>query len=88
MKNKEMLERLRRQYPHLKRPGRDPVEDTEEYKNIEDELQRELDEIFKDSPRRLGFCHVYWATKKRILKEKYGIDWKSPKEMNPGVIYD
>ena len=85
MSNSEFLEELRKKCPNR---GRDPVEDTEEYKKIEPELQRELDEIFKNKPRMLGFCHVYWGTKKRILKEKYGIDWKSPQELNPGVIYD
>ena len=36
----------------------------------------------------LGFCHLFWHTKKRILKEKYGVDWKTPAEENPGVMYD
>ena len=36
----------------------------------------------------LGYCHSYWAAKKRILKEEYGIDWKSPSELNPGVLFD
>ena len=36
----------------------------------------------------LGYCHRYWALKKQILKREYGIDWKSPAELNPGVIFD
>lgn len=36
----------------------------------------------------MGFCHIYWPTRKRILKEKYNIDWKTPPEENPGVLYD
>ena len=38
--------------------------------------------------RGMGFCHSYWATKKSILKDKYGIDWKSPAEMNPQTCFD
>ena len=36
----------------------------------------------------LGYCHSYWAEKKRILKEDYGIDWKTPGELNPEVLFD
>jgi hypothetical protein len=36
----------------------------------------------------LGFCHIFWWTKKRILKEKYGVDWKTPAEEKPGVMFD
>lgn len=31
----------------------------------------------------IGSCHVYWGEQKRILKEKYGIDWETPSEENP-----
>jgi hypothetical protein len=37
---------------------------------------------------RLGSCHWIWAEKKRILKEKYGIIWYAPSEVNPDCIYD
>ena len=36
----------------------------------------------------LGYCHKYWAVKKRILKEEYGIDWLSPAEKESGVSFD
>lgn len=39
-------------------------------------------------PRRMGFCHLYWSTKKRILKVQFGIDWKTPAEMNPDMCFD
>ncbi len=42
----------------------------------------------EDHKRRMGFCHLYWRTKKRILKEEFGIDWKAPAEMNPSVMFD
>ena len=37
---------------------------------------------------QLGSCHWIWAEKKRILKEKYGIIWYAPFEVNPDCIYD
>ena len=36
----------------------------------------------------LGDIHIYWTEKKRILKEKYNIDWKTPQERNPDARWD
>jgi hypothetical protein len=69
---------------------RDPVEETPEYLAIADEVDKLIKEHFSDelgSPR-LGMCHCVWAYKKRILKTKYGIDWRSPAEMNPLTLFD
>lgn len=46
-----------------------------------------LDEEFKDKMGR-GYCHEYWRRKKQLLKEMYNIDWSSPAELNPGVLFD
>ena len=35
----------------------------------------------------LGFCHVFWRTKKRILRERYGMDWRTPAELNQ-IVFD
>ena len=35
-----------------------------------------------------GICFIYWSIKKDILKEKYNIEWHSPPELNPQVIFD
>jgi len=37
---------------------------------------------------QLGCCHRLWDMQKTILKEKYGITWYSPDELNPEIIYD
>lgn len=37
---------------------------------------------------QLGCCHTLWALQKRILKEKYGITWYTPSELNPVVKFD
>jgi len=36
----------------------------------------------------MGDCHIYWEEKKRILKEKYNIDWKSPQDRMPHAKFD
>lgn len=69
---------------HLKH---DPVEDTEEYLNILDELERHLYYRLKDEPHGMGFCFRYWQTKREMLRE-YHIKWRSPAEMNPDVHFD
>lgn len=68
----------------------DPIEDDPKYKNVFEIIDAEVDENLKDNPMRggMGFCHVFWETKKKILKEKYGIPWKSPAEMNPHILFD
>ena len=35
-----------------------------------------------------GLCFDYWSIKKRILKEKYNIEWHSPADLNPRVRFD
>ena len=35
-----------------------------------------------------GACHLHWKTKKEVYKKYYGIDWKSPAELNPHTRYD
>ncbi len=65
----------------------DPIEQTPQYKAIEDELEQAIeDEIGSGSYR--GKCHLYWHTKKRILREKYHMEWHSPAELNPRVKFD
>jgi hypothetical protein len=33
-------------------------------------------------------CHLYWGQLKRLLKERHGVDWLSPAEMNPYHRFD
>ena len=48
-----------------------------------------------DNPERaadvlsqIGSCHRLWAIQKQILKEKYGITWYTPAELNPEILFD
>ena len=70
---------------HLKR---DPVEWSSAYEKVIDELERLVEEELEDHPRGMGFCFAYWSAKEHVLRTKFGIDWRSPSEMNPGVMFD
>ncbi len=65
----------------------DPIEDSEAYLAVIDEVERRLYEEMKDEPRHMGFCYHYWSAKAAILAE-YGIEWRSPGMMNPRVHFD
>ncbi len=65
----------------------DPIEETVEYQEAMKIVQPILDKAFPPEERVFGFCHKLWAMKKVLLREQ-GIEWKSPKELNPHIIYD
>lgn len=65
----------------------DPVEDTPEFQVIKEELEEKI--IAKIGPNSgMGYCYLYWETKRDILKKGYGIEWKSPALLNPKVRFD
>lgn len=66
----------------------DLVEYTWEWEKIYYDVEDELDRRLANVPRQMGFCFQYWAMKRELLMEKYGIDWRSPSQMNPRVMFD
>lgn len=69
----------------------DPVEDTKEYKDVVEAAdiaaQTELEQTSlerRDAEDGIYFswCFSFWNIKKRILREKYNINWKTPAEMS------
>lgn len=69
---------------------RDPIEATKEYKEAIGKIQAELDEINDELDKKgfgMGRCHVYFAKKKELLKRE-GIDWLTPAECNPYILFD
>ncbi|MBR3283607.1 MAG: ATP-binding protein [Ruminococcus sp.] len=72
----------------------DPVEDTDEYRSVVEEAdiaaQAELESTSharRDSEDGIYFswCYAFWEIIKRILKEKYNIDWRTPAELSSAV---
>ncbi len=79
----------------------DPIEDSEEYKAVVAEVDKKAKERVhemvenlvleygdEDFIRSLPTFHRFAHEKKEILKNEYGIDWKSIIEMNPNIIFD
>ena len=65
----------------------DPVQATTEWEEVIYDVETEVDEQLKDEPRGMGFCHIYWSTKRAALARR-GIEWRSPSAMNPRVMFD
>lgn len=65
----------------------DPVERTPQWEEMYYEVQQECDRRLKGTPRGMGFCFAYWSTLRAVLSER-GIQWHSPSEMNPRVMFD
>lgn len=38
---------------------------------IAKDLDKKIEEALKDKPKSLGFIHLYWATKKKILMDEW-----------------
>jgi len=68
----------------------DPIEDDPNYQAVISAIDAEVNENLKHHPMRggFGFVHIYWQEKKRVLHDKYGIEWRSPAEMNPHILFD
>jgi hypothetical protein len=73
--------------PHLEetmRVARDRAIDA-----AEAEVQAAFPDLgFARDDMMMGFCHVIWRHKKRILLEDFGLEWQSPAELNPHIFYD
>ena len=79
--DEEFRERYHR---HLKA---DPIERTPLWEEIYSEVEEECDRRLGDTRRGMGFWFAYWSTLATVLSE-HGIQWHSPSEMNPRVMFD
>ena len=60
----------------------DPVEKTEKYLAVIDKVEEKIEKT-----KQMDHCLEYWSLKARFLFE-YGILWRSPAQLNPGVMFD
>ena len=69
---------------------KDPLDDDPDYSPLIQAVEERVNLELEAEGRNRGFgsCHMVWWKKKRILWEEYGIDWKTPAELNPHIIYD
>jgi hypothetical protein len=81
----------------------DPVELTPEFEKVIDQVElavsayieewkvQRLEELKEKNLEFMGLrgmSHVIASEKKRLLKEKYDINWKTPSQMNKNVVFD
>ena len=70
--------------------GHDPIEDDLKIRAIIEQVDKEVEKLLEHDPsaHSYGGCHVIWSFKKQILKERYGIEWRDPSELNPDILFD
>ncbi len=73
--------------PHTGFLKTDPVEYSEEYEDIIDSIDAEIDRRMEGQVRGMGACFEIWSIKKELLAS-HGIEWRSPASMNPKVHFD
>ena len=73
---------------HPMRVERDRLEDNEHFAAIMAEADRIAHQEAGETANAMGGCHLVWRIKKRVLKEDFGLDWRSPSELNPDVLFD
>jgi hypothetical protein len=67
----------------------DPAEDDPQLATVLLRATPEVDaELARENRNMMGFCHQFWYTKQRILRERYGVVWRTPVELNPQIIFD
>lgn len=69
---------------HLKK---DPIEWTSRWEEVIDEADRKAYRRLAGLPRGMGWCFAFWQERSAALRE-FGIEWRSPSLMNPGVMFD
>ena len=67
---------------------RDAVELTPEFRAVIDEARRLTDQELEGREEGLGFIHLRHEVLQRILKERYGVSWRTLREMNPEICID
>lgn len=74
--------------PRIGHLRKDPVEYTWEWENIFYDMEDKIEKRFANAPRHMGLCFRIWSAKQELLAEEYGIEWRSPAQMNPRVRFD
>jgi|CXWL01.1.fsa_nt_gi hypothetical protein len=71
----------------------DPIEQDPRYLAVIGEVDAEVQRLVSLERQahpeiKIGWAHSEWEHKKRLLKERHDIDWKSPIELDPGMQMD
>ena len=58
---------------------------------LPDWLEERVNELAKEligGADYFGSCYLFWAAKKKILRDRYGIEWMSPADEYPDMRFD
>lgn len=55
---------------------------------LERKIDSFIDMVIPPQNYMMGMCHSIWAMKKTILRYGFNIDWKTPSELHPDVLFD
>ena len=78
---------IRQSRPRLAGEVFDEKESDPAYREIFAAADKTAERAVGNVPRNSDFVFTFWDEKKRILKTEYGIDWKTPAELNPHISY-
>jgi len=66
----------------------DPLEDVPQFADAFKIASAEAERFVSENGRRVMPAYRYYQEKKRILRERFHIDWKTPMELNPETVFD
>jgi hypothetical protein len=74
--------------PYLPGEKFDPQESDPQLRSVFAAVDAEAERAVGDVRRDERFIFRFWSVKKRILQQKYRINWKTPAELNPSIVYN
>lgn len=66
----------------------DPQESDPKLRAVFAAVDAEAERAVGNVARNQQFILRFWSIKKQLLRKKYGIDWRTPSELNPGIAYE
>jgi hypothetical protein len=79
---------VRQSRPRLNGEVFDPQESDPTLKDKFALVDRKAERVVGNVARDSKFIFHFWEAKRRILKAQFGIQWKTPAELNPRIKYD
>ena len=66
----------------------DPAEDDPAMATVLLRATLEVDaELACEDHTAMGFCHLRWRCKQRVLRERYGVEWSRPDQLS-SIVFD
>ena len=57
-------------------------------KQLDEKIDSLMNLIFPPQDYILGACHQIWRVKKNIFRYGFNLDWKTPSEKHPDILFD